>query len=196
MIGIPEVPSAAPEVAPQVLVCPGCGEKGKWLNVGPDALVRLLRLRAQMADRHQFDSFVARRDRREVAVQRPTSRRLFGPRMTNTRRPRSGHDKTELGRRSFSQRGLSWRPIHFPDGFVWGAATAAAQIEGAALGWQGRIDLGPLRHAARATSRTAIRPRSPAIITIAIEADFDLLVELGIGHYRLSIAWPRVFPSG
>ena len=51
----------------------------------------------------------------------------------------------------------------FPDGFVWGVATAAAQIEGAArVGRQGRVDLGPVRHAPRATSRTATRPRSPA----------------------------------
>ena len=28
------------------------------------------------------------------------------------------------------------------------------------------------------------------------EADFDLLKQLGIGHYRLSVAWPRVFPAG
>ena len=28
------------------------------------------------------------------------------------------------------------------------------------------------------------------------EADFDLLQDLGISHYRLSIAWPRVIPDG
>ena len=30
------------------------------------------------------------------------------------------------------QRTLGWRRYQFPDGFVWGVATAAAQIEGAA----------------------------------------------------------------
>jgi hypothetical protein len=34
MIGDHQVPAAAPEVAPQLLTCMGCGEKGKWLNVG------------------------------------------------------------------------------------------------------------------------------------------------------------------
>jgi hypothetical protein len=35
MIGDPRIPSATPEVAPHVLLCQGCGERGKWLNVGP-----------------------------------------------------------------------------------------------------------------------------------------------------------------
>jgi hypothetical protein len=35
MIGDPQIPAAAPEVAPQLLTCMGCGEKGTWLNVGP-----------------------------------------------------------------------------------------------------------------------------------------------------------------
>ena len=35
MIGDPELPAAVPEVA-QILNCQGCGEKGTWLNVGPD----------------------------------------------------------------------------------------------------------------------------------------------------------------
>jgi len=35
MIGEPSESDGAPEVAPQVLICQGCGERGKWLNVGP-----------------------------------------------------------------------------------------------------------------------------------------------------------------
>jgi hypothetical protein len=34
MIGNTKVATATPEVAPQFMNCPYCGEKGKWLNVG------------------------------------------------------------------------------------------------------------------------------------------------------------------
>jgi hypothetical protein len=34
MIGNTQVATATPEVAPQFMNCPNCGEKGKWLNVG------------------------------------------------------------------------------------------------------------------------------------------------------------------
>ena len=34
MIGNTNVATATPEVAPQFMNCPYCGEKGKWLNVG------------------------------------------------------------------------------------------------------------------------------------------------------------------
>ncbi len=34
MIGDTKVTIAAPEVAIQIMTCPSCGEKGKWLNVG------------------------------------------------------------------------------------------------------------------------------------------------------------------
>ncbi len=34
MIGNTQVTTATPEVAPQFMNCPYCGEKGKWLNVG------------------------------------------------------------------------------------------------------------------------------------------------------------------
>jgi hypothetical protein len=35
MIGDSKVTAATPEVAPQFMTCPWCGERGKWLNVGP-----------------------------------------------------------------------------------------------------------------------------------------------------------------
>lgn len=84
--------------------------------------------------------------------------------------------------------------LHFPKGFVWGAATSAPQIEGAtdARGesvWDrfstqpGAIDGGSnLDVACDHVGR--------------YREDVQLMATLGIDAYRFSIAWPRVLPSG
>jgi beta-glucosidase len=84
----------------------------------------------------------------------------------------------------------------FPDGFLWGAATAAYQIEGAVTEdgrgpsiWDtfshtpGRIDGGD-------TGDTACDHYH------RVEQDVALLRDLGVGAYRFSVAWPRVQPDG
>jgi beta-glucosidase len=84
----------------------------------------------------------------------------------------------------------------FPEGFLWGAATSAYQIEGAwdADGkgesiWDrfcrmpGRVARGESGDVACDHYR-----RYPE--------DVALMAELGLGAYRLSIAWPRVQPDG
>jgi beta-glucosidase len=84
----------------------------------------------------------------------------------------------------------------FPEGFVWGAATAAYQIEGA---WNedgkgesiwdrfshtpGRVDHGDTGDAACDHYH---RWRE----------DIDLMKALGLRAYRFSIAWPRIVPNG
>jgi beta-glucosidase len=84
----------------------------------------------------------------------------------------------------------------FPQGFLWGASTAAYQIEGAA-------DL-----AGRGTSiwdtfcRAPGRVRGGATGDVAcdhyhrLDEDLDLMSWLGLGAYRFSISWPRWMPSG
>lgn len=86
--------------------------------------------------------------------------------------------------------------MEFPEGFLWGAATASFQVEGAA----------------------AVGGRSPSIWDRfcaepgrvlhgdtgdvscdhfhRLESDLDLMAELGLRAYRFSIAWPRVIPDG
>ena len=84
----------------------------------------------------------------------------------------------------------------FPDGFVWGTATAAAQIEGAAR-TDGKGESIWDRFATLAGKvKNGDTPENACDHYHRYEADLDLLIELGIKHYRLSIAWPRVYPSG
>src|SRR5690606_29161950 len=84
----------------------------------------------------------------------------------------------------------------FPDGFLWGVATSAYQIEGG-------VDLD-----GRGPSIWDVFCRRPGAIadgsdgSVAVEHrlrmrdDVALMAELGIPAYRFSIAWPRVQPDG
>ncbi|MEU0155767.1 GH1 family beta-glucosidase [Micromonospora fulviviridis] len=86
--------------------------------------------------------------------------------------------------------------VEFPEGFVWGTATAAYQIEGAA------------KEDGRGPSIWDTYSHTPGLThngdTGDVAADHyhrwaeDLrhLAELGVGAYRFSISWPRVQPGG
>jgi beta-glucosidase len=83
-----------------------------------------------------------------------------------------------------------------PEGFRWGVATAAYQIEGA-VDEDGR---GPSTWDTFA--HTPGRVRDGHTGDVACDhyhrwpEDVALMSDLGIGAYRFSIAWPRVQPSG
>lgn len=84
----------------------------------------------------------------------------------------------------------------FPREFVWGAAAASYQIEGAAFA----DDKGP--------STWDMFCRKPGMVwngqngDVACDhvhryrEDVGLMKQIGLGAYRLSISWPRVMPSG
>jgi len=86
--------------------------------------------------------------------------------------------------------------IRFPEGFLWGAATAAYQIEGA-VDEDGR---GPsIWDTFSHTPGAVLRGDTGDIACDHYhrwEQDLDLLVDLGVNSYRLSVAWPRVVPTG
>ncbi|MGL5133940.1 MAG: GH1 family beta-glucosidase [Planktothrix sp.] len=84
----------------------------------------------------------------------------------------------------------------FPPDFIWGAATASYQIEGA-IGEGGRLpsvwdtfSATPGRVLNGDTGENACDHYH------RYETDIQLMVELGIKHYRFSIAWPRIIPNG
>ncbi|GII79062.1 hypothetical protein Sru01_40440 [Sphaerisporangium rufum] len=88
------------------------------------------------------------------------------------------------------------RALKFPDGFVWGAATAAFQVEGA-TGADGRgpsiwdtFCRRPGAVAGGATGDTACDHYH------RYAGDVALMAELGIEAYRFSVSWPRVQPPG
>jgi beta-glucosidase len=84
----------------------------------------------------------------------------------------------------------------FPDDFLWGVATSAQQIEGG-IHEGGRGESIWDRFAA---TPGQIEDGSDASVACdhyhRWRQDIDLMQALGIGAYRLSIAWPRILPAG
>ncbi|WP_051366785.1 GH1 family beta-glucosidase [Hamadaea tsunoensis] len=88
------------------------------------------------------------------------------------------------------------RVLRFPEGFRWGVATAAYQIEGAATA-DGRMP-----SIWDTFARTPGKVHRGHTGDVACDhyhryaEDVALLSELSIGTYRFSLAWPRIKPDG
>ncbi len=103
---------------------------------------------------------------------------------------------------SMKENGHSQFPIDttlaaaFPSTFLWGVATAAYQIEGAAHE-DGR---GPsIWDAFAATPGKTYHGDTGNVADDhyhRMQTDVELMAHLGLNAYRLSIAWPRILPEG
>ena len=84
--------------------------------------------------------------------------------------------------------------LRFPEGFVWGSATAALQIEGehgrGPSVWDDFCRNHPERVYGAATPAVACDHAR------RWEEDLDWIARLGHTGYRFSISWPRVVPDG
>src|SRR5688572_12415558 len=86
--------------------------------------------------------------------------------------------------------------FRFPEGFLWGAATSAYQIEGSPLAdgagpsiWQ-RFTHSPGLTVGGDTGDIACDHYR------RWESDVQLMAELGLNAYRFSISWSRILPRG
>lgn len=86
--------------------------------------------------------------------------------------------------------------LSFPKKFTWGVAAAAPQIEGAAF------QDGKGASVWDTFSRLPGKVHNGDTLDVACDhyhlfkKDFALMAKLGVKNYRLSLAWPRIFPSG
>jgi beta-glucosidase len=92
--------------------------------------------------------------------------------------------------------GAAVRPEEFPPDFVWGAATAAYQVEGAAT------EDGRTPSIWDTFSALPGRVRGGDTGAVACDHyhryadDVRLMADLGLAAYRFSISWPRLFHRG
>ncbi|KDO33157.1 beta-galactosidase [Saprolegnia parasitica CBS 223.65] len=86
--------------------------------------------------------------------------------------------------------------LTFPEGFVWGAATAAYQIEGAAH--EGGRGLSIWDAFSKTPGKTLNGDTGDKAVDHyhLYKEDVQLMANMGLQHYRLSISWPRILPTG
>jgi len=87
-------------------------------------------------------------------------------------------------------------PKAFPQTFLWGAASAAYQVEG---GWDAE-GKGPSvwDSFTKEPGRTYLGSNGDVAVDHyhRVEEDVALMAEMGLKAYRFSVSWPRVLPDG
>ncbi|HWB22548.1 MAG TPA: GH1 family beta-glucosidase [Gaiellaceae bacterium] len=84
----------------------------------------------------------------------------------------------------------------FPNGFIWGAATSAYQIEGAVHEDGRGVSIWDTFCRTPGKTENGENGDVAADHFHRFREDIALMRELGLGAYRFSIAWPRVQPGG
>lgn len=86
--------------------------------------------------------------------------------------------------------------VRFPPDFLWGAATAAYQIEGATRADGRGESIWDVFCRAPGSTEEGASGEDACRHYERWESDVELMKELGLKSYRLSVAWPRVLPLG
>jgi beta-glucosidase len=84
----------------------------------------------------------------------------------------------------------------FPANFLWGTATAAYQIEGASTEDGRKPSVWDTFSARAGSTRDGQTGAIACDHYHRFETDVKWMAELGIKHYRFSIAWSRIIPDG
>src|SRR5262249_31710123 len=103
---------------------------------------------------------------------------------------------TSCGERRDAGSGREGHTMSFPPDFVWGAATASYQIEGAAHEGGRSESIWDRFCAIPGTVRNGESGAIACDFYHRYPQDVRLMRELGIDAFRFSIAWPRVLPEG
>jgi len=126
-----------------------------------------------------------------VVHMKPFSRRSFGKKITA-----AAATAASVFSEGAVAKPASPKRLEFPSGFLWGCATAAYQTEG------GVAEGGRKPSVWDTFSHTPGKTNNGATGDIADDSyhlyktDVQLLKNLGAKVYRLSVAWPRIFPDG
>jgi beta-glucosidase len=91
--------------------------------------------------------------------------------------------------------GLGFTRADFPEGFTFGAATAAYQIEGSKFGGAGQCHWDTFA----ATPGNVVNAEDGALACDHYHRwpqDLDLIRDAGLDAYRFSMSWARVMPDG
>ncbi len=85
---------------------------------------------------------------------------------------------------------------YFPTGFVWGAASAAHQVEG---GHQNINNFGRWEKQFHANGEPTIVNGDKSGIAVdhwnRVEEDTQLMIDLGLDAYRFSVSWSKIMPA-
>lgn len=114
-----------------------------------------------------------------------TSAALSLPRLSHALEPFAQADaaKTVQGR-------------HFPEGFLWGTATASYQVEGAVKeDGRGASIWDTFSHTPGKTHDGDTGDIADDFFHL-YKQDIQLMQSMGIKSFRFSVAWPRIFPNG
>jgi beta-glucosidase len=86
--------------------------------------------------------------------------------------------------------------VIFPNDWVWGATTTAYQVEGATQAGGRGPSIWDIFSASPGRTHGGATGAVAADHFHRVSEDVALMQELGLGAYRFSIAWPRIFPEG
>ena len=84
----------------------------------------------------------------------------------------------------------------FPKNFLWGTATAAAQIEGAAQRDGKGLSIWDVFSRIPGKVTNGDTPEVACDHYDLYKEDVKLMKELGLKSYRFSVSWPRILPEG